>query len=32
MTESQTFIDRDAAGWITIDFLPGLTLLPLPSR
>jgi quercetin dioxygenase-like cupin family protein len=29
MTESQTFIDRDATGWITIDFLPGVTLLPL---
>jgi hypothetical protein len=25
----QTFIDHDAAGWITIDFLPGVTLLPL---
>jgi anti-sigma factor ChrR (cupin superfamily) len=29
MTGRQTFIDRDAAGWITIDSLPGVTLLPL---
>lgn len=29
MSETQTFIDGDAAGWITIDFLPGVTLLPL---
>jgi anti-sigma factor ChrR (cupin superfamily) len=29
MAESQTYIDDDAAGWITIDFLPGVTLLPL---
>ena len=29
MAETQTFIDRDAAGWITIDFLPGVMLLPL---
>jgi quercetin dioxygenase-like cupin family protein len=29
MTETQIFFDRDAAGWVTIDFLPGVTLLPL---
>jgi anti-sigma factor ChrR (cupin superfamily) len=29
MTDTQRFVDRDAAGWITIDFLPGVTLLPL---
>lgn len=29
MTETQRFVDRDVAGWITIDFLPGVTLLPL---
>ena len=26
---TQTFIDRDANGWTMIDFLPGVTLLPL---
>jgi quercetin dioxygenase-like cupin family protein len=25
----QNFVDRDAAGWIAVDFLPGVTLLPL---
>ena len=29
MTGTQTFIDRDAVGWTSIDFLPGVTLLPL---
>ena len=29
MARTQTFIDRDANGWTTIDFLPGVTLLPL---
>jgi anti-sigma factor ChrR (cupin superfamily) len=29
MAETQSFVDRDAIGWITIDFLPGVTLLPL---
>jgi hypothetical protein len=29
MTGSQTFIDSDATGWTSIDFLPGVTLLPL---
>ena len=29
MTETQTFVDHDATGWIAIDFLPGVTLLPL---
>jgi len=29
MARAQTFIDRDANGWTTIDFLPGVTLLPL---
>jgi anti-sigma factor ChrR (cupin superfamily) len=29
MTKTQTFVDRDAIGWITIDFLPSVTLLPL---
>lgn len=29
MTETQRFVDPDAGGWITIDFLPGVTLLPL---
>jgi quercetin dioxygenase-like cupin family protein len=29
MTETQHFVDRDAAGWITVEFLPGVTLLPL---
>jgi len=25
----QTFIEHDAGGWITIDFLPGVKLMPL---
>jgi anti-sigma factor ChrR (cupin superfamily) len=29
MTGTQTFIDRDANGWTTIDGLPGVKLLPL---
>jgi hypothetical protein len=29
MTGTQTFVDRDATGWTTIHFLPGVTLLPL---
>ena len=29
MAETQRFVDPDAVGWITIDFLPGVTLLPL---
>jgi hypothetical protein len=29
MIEAQTFVDSDASGWIAIDFLPGVTLLPL---
>jgi anti-sigma factor ChrR (cupin superfamily) len=29
MTAPQSFIDHDVNGWITIDFLPGVTLLPL---
>jgi hypothetical protein len=29
MTEAQTCIDGDPTGWIPIDFLPGVTLLPL---
>jgi hypothetical protein len=29
MAETQTFVDGDASGWMTIDFLPGVTLLPL---
>ena len=29
MAAAQTFIDQNASGWITIDFLPGVTLLPL---
>jgi quercetin dioxygenase-like cupin family protein len=29
MAPTQTFVDRDAAGWVTIDVLPGVTLLPL---
>jgi hypothetical protein len=29
MAKTQTFVDNsNAAGWITIDFLPGVTLLP----
>ena len=29
MAETQIFVDDDAAGWTAIDFLPGVTLLPL---
>src|SRR5690349_17129922 len=29
MAGTQTFVDREAAGWITIETLPGVTLLPL---
>jgi hypothetical protein len=29
MSDRQLFIDREAAGWIAIDFLPGVKLLPL---
>lgn len=29
MPGPQTFVDRDATGWIMIDVLPGVTLLPL---
>lgn len=29
MVPSQTFIDHDASEWISIDFLPGVSLLPL---
>jgi hypothetical protein len=29
MAETQTFVDHDATGWVTLDFLPGVTLLPL---
>lgn len=29
MAELQRFTDEDASGWIAIDFLPGVTLLPL---
>ena len=29
MAGTQTFVDRNAAGWMTIEFLPGVTLLPL---
>ena len=29
MAPAQTFVDRDATGWVTIDALPGVTLLPL---
>jgi hypothetical protein len=32
MTETQRFIDADTPGWMTIDFLPGVTLLPLRKR
>jgi hypothetical protein len=27
--EQQTFVDPGASGWIAVDFLPGVTLLPL---
>ena len=29
MAPTQTFVDRDATDWVTIDVLPGVTLLPL---
>jgi quercetin dioxygenase-like cupin family protein len=29
MTGTQTFVEGDATEWMTIDFLPGVTLLPL---
>ena len=29
MPRTQTFVDGDATGWITIDFLRGVTLLPM---
>jgi quercetin dioxygenase-like cupin family protein len=29
MAGTQSFVDRDATGWVTIDLLPGVTLLPL---
>ncbi len=29
MATAQTFVDHDTGGWIAIDFLPGVTLLPL---
>lgn len=29
MAGTQTFVDRDAAEWVTIDFLPGVKLQPL---
>jgi hypothetical protein len=29
MAGMQTFIDSNANGWTAIDFLPGVTLLPL---
>jgi anti-sigma factor ChrR (cupin superfamily) len=29
MSERQVFFNRDAAGWIPIDFLPGVELLPM---
>jgi quercetin dioxygenase-like cupin family protein len=29
MTTEQTFIDPDAGTWLTIDFLPGVALMPL---
>lgn len=29
MKEAQTFVDGDAIGWIAIDLLPGVSLLPL---
>jgi anti-sigma factor ChrR (cupin superfamily) len=29
MVSAQTFVDTDAPGWVTIDGLPGVTLLPL---
>lgn len=29
MAGTQSFVDADAAGWLTLDFLPGVRLLPL---
>jgi len=29
MSQGQSFVDRNSGGWITLDFLPGVTLLPL---
>src|SRR5579871_5306211 len=29
MAGIQSFVDREADGWVTIDILPGVTLLPL---
>jgi quercetin dioxygenase-like cupin family protein len=29
MTSAQTFFDTEAPGWVAIDALPGVTLLPL---
>jgi quercetin dioxygenase-like cupin family protein len=29
VSADQSFVERGAAGWITIDFLPGVELLPL---
>ena len=29
MTTEQSFIDREAPGWVRLDFLPGVALLPL---
>ena len=29
MSAGQSFVDKAASGWITIDFLPGVELLPL---
>jgi anti-sigma factor ChrR (cupin superfamily) len=29
MAPTQTFVDRDATDWVTIDALPGVKLLPL---
>src|SRR5882757_2770042 len=29
MTAAQSFIDHKATGWVAIEFLPGVTLLPL---
>jgi anti-sigma factor ChrR (cupin superfamily) len=29
MNKGQSFVDRTASGWITIDFLPGVELMPL---
>lgn len=29
MSTSQSFVDREATGWVAIDFLPGVEVLPL---